>query len=62
MAEVLMIAGLFLYVLPTAVAMIRDKRNAVAIMALNLLLGWTLVGWVIALIWSLTVDEQQATK
>ncbi|MFW6412506.1 MAG: superinfection immunity protein, partial [Oceanicaulis sp.] len=25
----------------------------------NLLLGWTLVGWVIALIWSVTASERR---
>ena len=32
-----------LYFLPTIIAVSRHKRNAVAIGALNLLLGWTLV-------------------
>jgi hypothetical protein len=29
------------------------KRNAVPIFVLNLLLGWTFIGWVGALIWAL---------
>jgi Superinfection immunity protein len=33
------------------------KKNWVAIFALNLLLGWTVVGWVIALVWALTKDQ-----
>jgi hypothetical protein len=35
------------------------KHNAGAIFALNLLLGWTLVGWVVALVWALAVDPVQ---
>lgn len=33
------------------------KRNAGAIFVLNLLLGWTVIGWIVALVWALTVDS-----
>jgi hypothetical protein len=39
-----------LYFLPAIVG--RDKRDAAGIFLLNLLLGWTVVGWVIALVWA----------
>ena len=42
--------------IPTIVAVARHHRNALAIFLLNLLLGWTLIGWVIALIWAVTRD------
>jgi len=45
-----------LYFTPTIVAAIRHKRNLVAILVLNLFLGWTFIGWIVALIWALTVD------
>jgi len=32
----------------------RRHHNRVAIFALNLLAGWTAVGWIIALVWALT--------
>ena len=54
-----LVAALFIYVLPAIVARHRGKKNAGAICALNLLLDWTLVGWVIALVWALTVDERK---
>jgi hypothetical protein len=44
-----------LYSVPTFVGL--RKRNAPAIAALNLLLGWTFIGWVIALVWAMTVDR-----
>jgi len=47
---------LVLYFLPTAVAAARRARRTGAILALNLLLGWTLLGWVAALVWSLADD------
>lgn len=40
--------------LPAIIAGLRRHHNVVAIFVLNLLLGWTIVGWIIALVWSLT--------
>ncbi len=48
------------YFIPTAVAIIRNHHNEGAIITLNLLLGWTFVGWVAALVWSLTSPPRQA--
>jgi hypothetical protein len=48
--------GFLIYFLPTIVALVRHKRNTVSILLLNLFLGWTLVGWIIALVWASTVD------
>lgn len=39
-----------LYMLPWAVAETRGKSNALAIGLVNLLLGWTLIGWIVALV------------
>jgi len=44
------------YFLPTIVGFENKKKNAQAIFALNLFLGWTLLGWVVALIWAFTKD------
>jgi UDP-N-acetylmuramyl pentapeptide phosphotransferase/UDP-N-acetylglucosamine-1-phosphate transferase len=38
------------YMLPWMIAALRGKSNHWAVMVLNLLLGWTLIGWVIALV------------
>jgi len=52
----LIIAGVLVYFLPWLVALGRGKRNTVSIFVLNLLLGWTLVGWVVSLVWATTND------
>ena len=44
------------YFLPWIIALLRKHRNAGAICMLNALLGWTLVGWLLALIWSMTCN------
>lgn len=43
-----------IYFLPGIVAHIRAHHQENAIVLLNLLLGWTLLGWVIALVWAAT--------
>jgi hypothetical protein len=48
--------GFLFYFLPSIVAAARSKRDLVSIFVLNLLLGWTAIGWVIALVWALKVD------
>jgi ABC-type sugar transport system permease subunit len=51
-AVVITLLSLF-YFLPFAIAFNRKRVNAGAIFALNLFLGWSLIGWVIALVWAL---------
>lgn len=48
-----------LYFVPTFVAMRRGHRNAVTIGAVNLVLGWTLLGWALALAWALTHNTRK---
>jgi hypothetical protein len=49
-------AGFVLYFLPTIIALIKSKRDAVAILLLNLFLGWSVIGWIIALVWAAKND------
>jgi Superinfection immunity protein len=43
-----------LYFLPAIVAAIRHHPNQNAIFIQNLLLGWTILGWIVALVWANT--------
>ena len=52
----IIIAVAIFYFLPAAAAW--KKRDFGAIFALNFFLGWTLIGWVIALCWALKRDAQ----
>ena len=47
-------AAALAYVLPSIIAIAGKHHNAAAIVALNLLAGWTFIGWVVAAVWSLT--------
>lgn len=53
------IVGVLMMFLPTLIALLRGHHNAFAIFLTNLLLGWTVIGWLIALIWSTTAREQR---
>lgn len=50
----LVVCGITLYFLPSIAGY--RKANVGAIFILNLLLGWTLIGWVVALVWAFTND------
>ena len=45
------------YFLPFAIAFNRKRANSGAIFALNLFLGWSLIGWVVALVWALKEEQ-----
>ena len=47
----------FFYFLPFAIAFNKQRANTGAIFALNLFLGWSLIGWVVALIWALKEER-----
>lgn len=57
---VLLIGGT-LYFLPAIVAGNRRHHQAAAIFFLNLLLGWTVLGWIAALVWACTAVEYSPT-
>jgi hypothetical protein len=44
------------YFLPSTIAVARRHRNGSAVFLLNLLAGWTIIGWVISLIWASIKD------
>jgi len=51
--ELLLVVLIFaIYFLPTLIAFLRQHKNSLAIFLLNLFLGWTVLGWVVSLVWS----------
>ncbi|MGZ5859103.1 MAG: superinfection immunity protein [Burkholderiaceae bacterium] len=49
---------LSIYFLPSFVAIGRAHHQTSAIVLLNLFLGWTLLGWVLALVWAATAVQK----
>ena len=49
----LLVLGLACYLLPTIVALTRGKANGTfGVFFVNLVLGWTVVGWFVSFIWA----------
>ena len=59
-ALVLLGLGLLVYFVPSLVANSRGAPNVGSIFVLNLLLGWTLIGWVVAL--AMAVADKKKEK
>ena len=54
---IFMLVSLFLYFLPAYLG--RNRSDFKAILVLNLLAGWTFIGWIIALLWALSSGQQR---
>jgi hypothetical protein len=48
-----------LYWLPTMVAVIRRTPSALGVAAINFFLGWTVIGWIVALVLALAAYPAQ---
>ncbi len=48
----MILIGALVYFFPAMIAVVRGHRNMIAIFVLNLLAGWTFLGWVTAIVWS----------
>ena len=43
------------YLIPTFIALTRQRDQRLKIFLVNLLTGWTLIGWMVAFIWPATL-------
>lgn len=51
---------MFLYALPTFIAWRRKHNSLGSVAIVNILTGWSLIGWVAALIWSFLDNDTKA--
>jgi len=54
-----LIALIAIYFVPAIIAYWRGHPSLAGIVVVNLLLGWTFLGWVGALVWAVTSAKQQ---
>lgn len=54
---VILIVTAVVYVIPSIIATKRNHRNRMAITVLNIVAGWTLLGWVGSLVWACLKDK-----
>lgn len=48
-----------LYTAPSVIAAVKGRKRWLTIVVLNILLGWTLVGWLVALVMSLDLKPRR---
>lgn len=56
MSIAILVICMLIYFVPTFVSVERNHRNKWAIAVLNFFLGWTFLGWVLSLVWSMTAN------
>jgi hypothetical protein len=57
----MLMAVIIIYFLPTLIAFGREHPHRQEVLVVNLLLGWTLIGWIGVFLWaSLARTEDQA--
>ena len=49
---------ILMYWLPTIIAIARQAPSALGIAVFNFFLGWTVIGWIMALVWALAAGPQ----
>jgi hypothetical protein len=54
--------GFVMYFLPSIIALARNKRDIAAIVLLNFFLGWSVIGWIIALVWAVKTDVPMVVR
>ena len=52
--------SLAIYFVPIIIAYVRRHNNFVAICLLNIFTGWTFLGWLASLLWSLNSDTSNS--
>ena len=58
----LIVVGLAIYFLPALVAKKRRHPHVAAILVVNIFFGWTLLGWVGCLAWSLIQSQPRVAS
>jgi hypothetical protein len=53
----ILVMVLLVYFLPTAVAI--GKKSLLGVFIINFFLGWTFIGWVIALAWAVSSENNK---
>lgn len=54
---IILVIILLVYFLPTIVVLHKNKHNGCSIIIINIFLGWTFIGWVVALAWACADDN-----
>ena len=56
---IILLIVLAVYFLPVIIAYLRKHCDIIPIVILNIMFGWTFLGWLAALLWSLNLDVKK---
>ncbi len=56
---IVVIVFILIYFFPSVIAFSKSKSNTAAIFVLNLFLGWSFIGWIVALVWAVSKDKEK---
>jgi len=54
---IILVLIIALYMLPTLIAFGRDHPHRRAVTLLNILFGWTLLGWILVFVWAVATPS-----
>ena len=57
--SLLFLLGWALYFLPSVIAYRRGHPQLPGVIAVNFLIGWTVIGWIVVLVWSVMSPEPE---
>lgn len=58
----LLLLGIAIYFLPAIIAYKKKHANRTIILIINIIFGWTFIGWVGCLVWSFVDTDGNATR
>ncbi len=54
---IIIVSVLLIYFLPSIIAVKKDHKNMASILLINMFLGWSLIGWLVAIVWAIKKTE-----
>lgn len=60
--RIFLVVGAILYFVPTVLAWWMQVKSTRVIFYVNLVFGWTIVGWIVALMWAIAERNELPTN
>ena len=60
--RILLVVGAIIYFVPTGLAWWMHVKSTRAIFYVNLVFGWTIIGWIVALMWAMSERNEVPTN
>ena len=60
--RIFLVVGAIIYFVPTVIAWWMHAKSTRAIFYVNLVFGWTIVGWIVAMMWALAERNEVPTN